>query len=411
MKYIDIYAIIHRMSKNESLPNKPPWLPDKEFLDGRNRQAIIDILGVIATDRSNQPFAEAAQAVASDVESGGELAPGSRDFMWARFMGVQHGTMEGGDGKVRVNEENYPRLRPLAEQLHYGGMRFLESNPADTTVEYGNSIILGGSAEEMPKRLRAARGEDPRDIAVRDTYLLVGQRQRWNGIPTEKDPDAILAAVSRSLDGVDMDKLKEKSPWLRDELRKKVEAGSWDEAFATEMAIGRLGLEAYFDRHGLIDWENGIEEIAPSESQPSIPGVPERENVLITYHLLDGTRATLLDAAAVPRKRGVPRPTSDSQIKELLDLGVLERNKEYPLSIVTNSPHYLRAATDVAIRILAHPETRDIVIAPPVSPYRPSSPENVLKALGEIPATYKADKRVHAVLRGEDPDARELADL
>ena len=393
------------MNKEPTLPNKPLWVPEREFLDEENRQSIIKILGVIATDRSNQQFAEAARAAANDIESG-DLASGSRDFMWARFMGVQHGTMEGGDGKVRVNEENYPRLRPLAEQL-----RFLESNPADSTVEYGSSIVLGGSAEEMPKRLQAARGKNPRDIAVRDTYLLVGQRQRWNGIPTEKDPDAILAAVSRSLGGADMDKLKEKSPWLRDELRKKVEAGSWDEAFATEMAIGRLGLEAYFDRHGLIDWENGIEETAPSDNQPSIPGVPDRENVLVTYHLLDGTRATLLNAAAVPRKRGVPRPTSDSQIKELLDLGVLERNKGYPLSIVANSPHSLRAATDVAIRILAHPETRDIVIAPPVSPYRPSSPENVLKALGEIPATYKADKRVHAVLRGEDPDARELADL
>lgn len=398
------------MNKEPTLPNKPLWVPERGFLDEENRQSIIKILGVIATDCSNQQFAEAARAAANDIESG-DLAADSRNFMWARFMGVQHGTMEGGDGKVRINEENYPKLLPLAEQLHYGDMRFLESNPADSTVEYGSSIVLGGSAEEMPKRLQAARGKNPRDIAVQDTYLLVGQRQRWSGIPTEKNPDAILAAVSRSLGGVDMDRLKEKSPWLRDELRKKVEAGSWDEAFATEMAIGRLGLEAYFDRHGLIDWENGIEETAPSDNQPSIPGVPDRENVLVTYHLLDGTRATLLNAAAVPRKRGVPRPTSDSQIKELLGLGVLERNKRRPISIVANSPHYLRAATDVAIRILAHPETRDIVIAPPVSPYRPSSPENVLKALGEIPATYKADKRVHAVLRGEDPDARELADL
>lgn len=352
------------MNKEPTLPNKPLWVPEREFLDEENRQSIIKILGVIATDCSNQQFAEAARAAANDIESG-DLAADSRNFMWARFMGVQHGTMEGGDGKVRINEENYPKLLPLAEQLHYGDMRFLESNPADSTVEYGSSIVLGGSAEEMPKRLQAARGKNPRDIAVRDTYLLVGQRQRWNGIPTEKNPDAILAAVSRSLGDVDMDRLKEKSSWLRDELRKKVEAGSWDEAFATELAIGRLGLEAYFDKHGLIDWKNGIEEIAPSESQPSIPGVPDRENVLVTYHLLDGTRATLLNAAAVPRKRGVPRPTSDSQIKELLDLGVLERNKEYPLSIVANSPHYLRAATDVAIRILAHPETRDIVIAPP----------------------------------------------
>lgn len=398
------------MNKEPTLPNKPLWVPEREFLDEENRQSITKILGVIATDRSNQQFAEAARAAANDIESG-DLASDSRNFMWARFMGVQHGTMEGGDGKVRINEENYPKLLPLAGRLHYGDMRFLESNPADSTVEYGSSIVLGGSAEEMPKRLQAARGKNPRDITVRDTYLLVGQRQRWSGIPTEKNPDAILEAVSRSLGGVDMDRLEEKSPWLRDELRKKVEAGSWDEAFATEMAIGRLGLEAYFDRHGLIDWENGIEETAPSDNQPSIPGVPDRENVLVTYHLLDGTRATLLNAAAVPRKRGVPRPTSDSQIKELLGLGVLERNKEHPISIVANSPHYLRAATDVAIRILAHPETRDIVIAPPVSPYRPSSPENVLKALGEIPATYKADKRVHAVLRGEDPDSRELADL
>ena len=398
------------MNKEPTLPNKPLWVPEREFLDEENRQSIIKILGVIATDRSNQQFAEAARAAANDIESG-DLAADSRNFMWARFMGVQHGTMEGGDGKVRINEENYPKLLPLAGRLHYGDMRFLESNPADSTVEYGSSIVLGGSAEEMPKRLQAARGKNPRDITVRDTYLLVGQRQRWNGIPTEKNPDAILEAVSRSLGGVDMDKLKEKSSWLQDELRKKVEAGSWDEAFATEMAIGRLGLEAYLDEHGLIDWKNGIEELAPNDSQPSVPGVPDRENVLVTYHLLDGTRATLLNAAAVPRKRGVPRPTSDSQIKELLGLGVLERNKEYPLSIVANSPHYLRAATDVAIRILAYPETRDIVIASPVSPHRPPSSENVLKALGEIPATYKADKRIRTVLRGEDPDSRELADL
>lgn len=398
------------MNKEPTLPNKPLWVPEREFLDEENRQSIIKILGVIATDRSNQQFAEAARAAANDIESG-DLVADSRNFMWARFMGVQHGTMEGGDGKVRINEENYPKLLPLAGRLHYGDMRFLESNPADSTVEYGSSIVLGGSAEEMPKRLQAARGKNPRDITVRDTYLLVGQRQRWSGIPTEKNPDAILEAVSRSLGGVDMDRLKEKSSWLQDELRKKVEAGSWDEAFATEMAIGRLGLEAYLDEHGLIDWKNGIEELAPNDSQPSVPGVPDRENVLVTYHLLDGTRATLLNAAAVPRKRGVPRPTSDSQIKELLGLGVLERNKEYPLSIVANSPHYLRAATDVAIRILAHPETRDIVIASPVSPHRPPSSENVLKALGEIPATYKADKRIRAVLRGEDPDSRELADL
>ncbi|MCJ1967196.1 hypothetical protein LRM42_02630 [Candidatus Nanosynbacter sp. TM7-075] len=115
------------MNRESTLPNKPLWVPEREFLGEGNRQTIIDILGVIATDCSNQQFAEAAQAVASDIESGGELAPGSRDFMWARFMGVQHGTMEGGDGKVRVNEENYSRLRPLAEQLHYGDMRFLES--------------------------------------------------------------------------------------------------------------------------------------------------------------------------------------------------------------------------------------------------------------------------------------------
>ena len=85
------------MNKEPTLPNKPLWVPEREFLDEENRQSIIKILGVIATDRSNQQFAEAARAAANDIESG-DLASGSRDFMWARFMGVQHGTIEGGDG-------------------------------------------------------------------------------------------------------------------------------------------------------------------------------------------------------------------------------------------------------------------------------------------------------------------------
>lgn len=48
------------MNKEPTLPNKPLWVPEREFLDEENRQSIIKILGVIATDRSNRQFAEAA---------------------------------------------------------------------------------------------------------------------------------------------------------------------------------------------------------------------------------------------------------------------------------------------------------------------------------------------------------------
>lgn len=386
---------------------KPEWVPESEFLDETNREAIASILGAIAASSANEQFIPQIKQATREIEGGEDPSNETRRWMWRGLMGAQHGTVEGANGKVVI--DNYSEILPHLNKLHYGNLNFTEGNAADPTKEYGVSLVLGGSAEELPRHLQAARGKDPRDIHVHDTYLLVGQRQRWSALPDEKDPKAIMEAIASPLKGLDMDKIIEKSPWLREELKKKTEAGNWHEAFATEYEIGKLASMAY--SHDLIDWNHEAEELLAND-QTSTPGAPDRHSVLTTYHLTDGTRAHLLNAAAAPRAQGVPRPTSDSQIKELLSLNVLEKEAKYPLSISVSPPHY-RAAIDLAIRLLQTTSLSSLEIATPVAHDRrfKNSPDYGLRALGEIPATYKAHERIKAILNGEDPDSEELLSL
>ena len=297
---------------------KLPWVPEELFLD-QNRETVAEILGVIAVDPENSVFAKEAKQAQSNVESGGELSERTRRFMWERWMGAQHGTAEGLQGKVHITPNNIKEYWELISQLHYGNLIFTKGASIPPSTEVGHSLILGGYPEEIVARMRAAYGNNPASGRVHGAHLLVGQRRRWSRVPNESSPEAIISAIYRQLsdEKFDMDKLLGMAHW-RDELKKPVnpEFSDWNEMFATEYTIGKLALEAML--YDLIDWKNGPEEIpATSADQPSQElidaGVPLRDSVMTIYHLKNGTNATLLNAAAVPRRNGGnPRPTAES---------------------------------------------------------------------------------------------------
>lgn len=308
--------------------------------------------------------------------------------------------------KITVNN-NYRKLLPQVLKLHYGDMPFFKAKPANPGVRHDSGLVLGGSAEEMGPRLQAMRGRNL-EVPVEETFLLAGQRQRWHNFPDEKNREAILGAVSRSLGGVDMDKLTKKSDWLREELQ-KVEAkpGDWEGSFATEDSIGHLAVLAAFA--DFIDWKSGPELVRVPADWERTDSAPVREHIITRYGLQDGSHVSVLNARAVARPKGAPRPTSDSQIRELLALDSFGNNPEATIGVSVSPPH-IRAVIDIAVRVLqARPEAH---IAPPIIHHRyPDTGDLLLRGLGEVPATHKAHERLKALLRGDDPDTAELQNL
>lgn len=408
------------MSKNAQAPrvaDKLPWVPKELFLD-QNRETISKILGSIATDPINSAFAEGAKQAQKDVEAGGLLSYATRQFMWRHWMGAQHGTAEGVRGKVLITPENHGDYWDSIKKLSYGNLGFSEGSSTPPDAEIGHSLVLGGYPEEMAARLQAAYGDDPASGRVHNAHLLVGQRRRWAGVPNESNPDAIVSAVQRQLGkAFDMNELLSKPHW-RDELKKHTNPDfeDWNEAFADEYTMGRLALEAML--YDVIDWKNEPEELPLTSADQPVQelldaGVPMRDSAMTVYHLKNGAKATLLNAAAIPRHNGGnPRPTAESQYKELIELGVFNENPadlELPMSVSVSTPHW-RTAIEAAMRIMNNDVTRQIPTIIPVGHDWLPEKEPVA-ALGEIPATYKADLRLRALLDGKYPDDPELLAL
>ena len=405
---------------DNQIAEKLPWVPKELFLD-QNRETVAEILGTIAVDSENSAFAEEARRAQNDVESGGELSEETRRFMWRRWMGTQHGTAEGTQGKVLITQDNSKRYWELIKQLHYGDLRFTEGRYTPSDIEIGHSLILGSGPEEIIARMQAAYGDDPASGRIHNAHLLVGQRRRWPGAPDELNPETIISTVSRQIgnEHFDMDELLGMPHW-RDEIKKPVdpEFNNWDEAFATEYIIGKLALEAML--YDLIDWKNGSEDIpATSTDQPAQElidaGVPLRDSVMTIYHLKNGTNATLLNAAAIPRHNGGnPRPTCESQYREIIDSGVFSKNSadlELPMSVSVSTPHW-RAVIEAPMRLLGNnnPTLNRIPSILPVG-HDWSPTKDPITALGEIIATHKADLRLRALMDGKNPDAPELLDI
>ena len=133
------------------------------------------------------------------------------------------------------------------------------------------------------------------------------------------------------------------------------------------------------------------------------------------YHLKNGTNATLLNAAAIPRHNGGnPRPTCESQYREIIDSGVFSKNSadlELPMSVSVSTPHW-RAVIEAPMRLLGNnnPTLNRIPSILPVG-HDWSPTKDPITALGEIIATHKADLRLRALMDGKNPDAPELLDI
>jgi hypothetical protein len=325
-------------------------------------------------------------------------------------MGRQHGSTEGIENKIPLNAANESPYRPLVAQLHYGPYGFMEEHLAKQAEHRTNSLVMGGFADEMVQRYHAALGGDALLGNVDATTLLAGQRLRWRNAPGERSIQEIYEAVARQT-GADMDALREKSPWIRaEEQKSRDETDIWSGPYATEFEIGRLCTEAYFRE--IIDWKGyeveSIEDSAANEQAFVFRGqtyhVPAREQAAVTYFLRNGTKAHVLNARALPRAQGVPRPNCDSQTREALELGLITDGPQN-ISVAVSPPH-IRAGIDVVIRALSLAGER--VRRTEIVAHAPLPGMEVLTALGEIPATHKADLRLRALFAGEDPDSKQL---
>lgn len=329
-------------------------------------------------------------------------------WMWARLMGHQHGTQLGVGGKIPLTREREYRFWPNIVRLSYGDHSFAVPSPAPKGTHYTKAFVLGGSPQEFTDRLMASTGYQPREGNVDEIFVMGGQRLRMDH-PGERSVDEIYEMVAR-YSGVNIDQLRQQSPWLKEEERKEGEG--WQQSYATEYELGRLGIEAvFFDE---IDWkeypvshtyDTNPEAFSGFTSDGAPFFVPPREIATTTYELKDGRQVHMINAKALPRARGIPRPTSDSQTKETVE-GTTFTDAE-SLLFATSLP-FVRAGLDGLIRVLSlqgKVQRADITSAS----WLPDI--EALTALGEIPATHKADRRLRAVLQGDNPDAPELTSI
>ena len=380
-------------------------LPEKPFFED-NRSTIDALFAQLGSDF---PESGAASVITTDEP---QPTPEAMAWMWSHFMGRQHGTMEGIDEKIDLSSVDERPYKALIEKLHYDRYGFMDQLPTDPSTHYTASIIQGGLPQEIATRLQAGVGIDPRIGNVDDTIVLAGQRLRWTTQPGERSIEDIYEAVARET-GVDIDRLREQSPWIRyEEAKPTIEGDVWSGSYATEYEIGRLTTEAYF--HDLIDWKHYDPDYrldpAPQDTSYDFRGtpmlVPSRTESLATYHLTNGTRVHVLNAAAVQRTQGVPRPNSDSQTREIVSLGIIGSRPE-TINVAVSAPH-IRAGIDTFIRLL---QERIDIVKLDIASHAWAKDKELISALGEIPATHKADMRLQALARGEDPDAPDLMSL
>lgn len=382
-----------------------PWISGETFLE-QNKDAIEGLV-----DGIREVFPEeGAEHVAFDTE--GQPTPEAMSWMWVKLMGHQHGSQEGFGGKLPLQREQEYHFWPQVAELAYGPYSFVHATPVDPDQHYNKAFILGGYPQENISRTLAVLGYDRKNTNIDEIIMMGGQRLRWN-IPGERSTSDLYDYIGRYT-GTSIAELQKKSPFVQSE-EQKTGPSEWDIPFATEYTMARLGTEALFEE--LIDWEHYDDVVKTTYDEAAQPQryfgstgaseeVPARTEVATSYHLNDGKIVRVLNGIAVARPQGVPRPTSDSQTREAVE--IFDFGPHESIVFSSNVPH-VRAAVDSLIRVIALKRDSiaraDIVTAP----WLPE--KELLAALGEIPATYKADKRLRAVIEHRDPDAYELTSL
>ena len=385
------------MSSSEEYGPNLPWLPEESFWQ-QNHEVLHDLFKTVAHDNPDS----GADILLREPET--EPSAEAMDWMWHHFMGKQHGTMEGADGKIPLARSNEYRYWPDFSRLHYGDHHLTIPSKLDTEQEYTKAFILSGTQGENIERLLTIVDYDPANENAREIIMMSGQRLRGWQAPGETSVDELLAVTAQE-SSADIEDLIEKSPFVKKELAKR--GSDWEAPFATEYTMCRLAVEVVFQK--FIDWEEYPVDITEDAlSTPLVYGqadersVPARTESMATYHLKDGRKVHVINGKAILRNGdGLPRPTSDTQTREAVELLLPEDSRE-KIVIASSVPH-VRAALDALTRILdmrgGNVEHADIVTG------RWLPWKELLAGFGEIPATHKADQRLRAVLNKQDPDS------
>ena len=124
----------------------------------------------------------------------------------------------------------------------------------------------------------------------------------------------------------------------------------WRGAFATEFELGILAFIIAYDG------DVRVGEYVPShEDLPELPGVPKHMVASCTIYLSDGTPVVVLNAPAVIRAKGAPRPTTDSGTQYWLKFYAPVKGAR--IVCVSGKTHWYRVIGDYERRVHnSHPD-------------------------------------------------------
>jgi len=202
------------------------------------------------------------------------------------------------------------------------------------------------------------------------------------------------------------------------EQRQLPEGEPWHQPYAGEAEIARVSLELALMRADgeLFNWNDHV------VTEPYNPGakdliweewhVPARNVRAWEYHLQNGKSAWVVNAPALPRhtqtgEPSEPRPNGDTATQEAFNL--LANDWRTHENIVGTAAPHIRLGIDTAIRMVG-------MSANTLQPIHLSSAawevhEPLITGIANIVSTDKADKRLRALLAGQDPDSPELRAL
>jgi len=218
------------------------------------------------------------------------------------ILGPEHGTL---NPNFTLNEQQIKAIVPLLTRMRF--FQALRLQPGD----YGDLLMTGAKFEAMVRRARRAFELLNRTGKNKTTFERIvglwGQRPR-----TDASDGSVQDIYSR------LSLTVRTRAWVLRQMDLMMEPNALDEwhgAFATEFELGILAMLVAADGNMTVSNDN-FEE---NTDTTTLPGIPVRSHLSCTLRLPDGTTMVALNAPAVERPKGPPRPTSISSTMHWLD--------------------------------------------------------------------------------------------
>ncbi len=267
-------------------------------------------------------------------------------YIRARWIGIEHGNDA---AKDQFTPEQYAAAMPLFARL---GLAAEMLPPAGT--HFDDVIVLGGTTQANYRREAIAhKSIGELGITTERITLWFGQRLRFDRDGTKQD---ILSTLGRFAGN-----FIAKNPWVRRQLQtKRWEIGEgddpWEALFADETALGRAAMLKQIPGGETaaphrIDLQ--VTDVTGAEDPTALVPTPAEgapAQLITDYRFdVDGQEIIIVNAAAVARKQGSPRHTTDSCTVEWLERHAPPENAR--VLFVTSNPHTLRTAQDMQLRL------------------------------------------------------------